>query len=250
MIDKENQENNEFAGDGEKLSFGMYLKKARLENGLSIDDVLNQTRISKYVIQQIEEENRKNLPEDVFLKGFLKAFAETVGVDPDDVLMRYKDFCSNDEDVVEKNDDEHLDNPVISNKVVVCCILIAILILFSLVFFSSSKDDSLSKEVIEERDVVVLADEENTTTEEKKTDIISEELLLEIVCVEETTLKISSDGGIPTEHNLQPEDILELKADKQYNILIDNTCGVTLFLNNDPVVVPGKCGQTVNIQLP
>ena len=75
METKDNQIVTETSVNDSRLSFGAYLKKTRIEKGLSLEDIMDYTRISKYVLQQIEEVNASKLPEAVYLKGFLKSYA-------------------------------------------------------------------------------------------------------------------------------------------------------------------------------
>ncbi|WP_459924195.1 helix-turn-helix domain-containing protein [Desulfatiferula olefinivorans] len=238
-----------------EMSFGAYLKKARLDKGLSIEDIMDHTRISKFVIQQIEAENREKLPEDVFLKGFLKAYAEAVEVDPFDVLERYRAARGVNEaqGAVPARDKTSLPSnaPVKMIAAVAIILILSVLIMVVAAVRKTEPPDAGSR-------VVTTADETRTSEPARTTERAPGEatvppaagLHLEVVCVEDTTLKIITDGGAPEEYRLKPEDHVELNADQGYTILIDNTCGVTLFLNNTPVTVPGKCGQTATIQLP
>ena len=75
-------------------------------------------------------------------------------------------------------------------------------------------------------------------------------LLLRVNTLEETWLKIIIDDLVPMEYSLFPGDRIELEAGSGYNLLIGNAAGVELFLNDQPVAVPGKSGDVVNIELP
>lgn len=247
----------EHRDDDSRLSFGTYLKKVRIEKGLTIEDIMDYTRISKYVIEQIEAENRTKLPEDVFLKGFLKSYAEAVAVDPYDVLERYLKTVGHEEqsgvsvkrEIPEKK--SGLKWAVAGGVgLIVCLLAVATWIWVSKTSNSGGTlpEAGLGLEGNNEADPFEEAQSVTVKTDVK--DTLANGLHLEVVCVEHTTLKISVDGGVPEEYVLKPEEHLELKAKKMYNILIDNTCGVTLFLNNNPVTVPGKCGQVVTLQLP
>ena len=52
-------------------SFGRYLQAIRIDKGLSLDTVSKETRIRLETLLQIEEEDFKKLPAEVFVKGFL-----------------------------------------------------------------------------------------------------------------------------------------------------------------------------------
>jgi len=63
------------------MSIGDELKNAREEKGLSIDDVMSATRISKKYIHALEDENFLLIPSQVFTKGFLKTYSDYIGLD-------------------------------------------------------------------------------------------------------------------------------------------------------------------------
>jgi cytoskeletal protein RodZ len=70
-------------------TIGTYLKRAREARGMSIGEVARATRIPASSIERIEAEHFDDLPGEVFTRGFLRAYATTVGLIPDDVLARY-----------------------------------------------------------------------------------------------------------------------------------------------------------------
>lgn len=69
---------------------GQLLKKARLEKGLSLDDVQESTKIRKRYLEAIEEGDYKVLPGSFYVRAFVKTYAETVGLNPDEVLQYYR----------------------------------------------------------------------------------------------------------------------------------------------------------------
>lgn len=69
--------------DGEAgfLSTGEQLKQAREAKGLSLDDVANQTRIPIRHLQNIEREDWEALPAPTYAVGFVRNYANIVGLD-------------------------------------------------------------------------------------------------------------------------------------------------------------------------
>lgn len=255
MEQTENPNAAQTNGNGSHLTFGRYLRNVRLERGLSIEDVMDETRISKYVIQQIEAENLKNLPEDVYLKGFLKAYAEAVGVDPFDVLERYKTALGLDEQSpAHVKRDGRAARQGSSAKLIVSSLIVLLAVAALIVFYKGNmaKTETEVKTISEPEPAPVVSETvpDPVTEKDVPPPVPEGGLHLEVICVEETTLKITADGGLPEEFALKPEDHIELKAEKMYTIMIDNACGVSLLFNGNPVPVPGKCGQTATIQLP
>ncbi|MBD2845219.1 helix-turn-helix domain-containing protein [Paenibacillus sp. IB182496] len=68
---------------------GELLKKAREEKGLSLEDIQDLTKIRKRYLEAIEEGNYKVLPGTFYVRAFVKNYAETVGLDSEEVLRLY-----------------------------------------------------------------------------------------------------------------------------------------------------------------
>ena len=59
---------------------GSELRHAREKRGLSRDELSARTKISPPVLEAIEEAQYERLPAAVYLRGFLRSYAEEVGV--------------------------------------------------------------------------------------------------------------------------------------------------------------------------
>lgn len=70
-------------------SLGEKLRRAREEQGISISEIAEQTRISPHYLESIEKDDFKILPGGIFNKGFIKAFARYVGVSEAEALQDY-----------------------------------------------------------------------------------------------------------------------------------------------------------------
>jgi len=71
---------------------GKYLKTQRELSGLSIEEAAESTKIREHFLKAIEEDRYELLPPGLYLKGFLTAYAKCLGLDPNDVLLRYKKY--------------------------------------------------------------------------------------------------------------------------------------------------------------
>ncbi len=70
-------------------SIGKYLKRRREARGMSVGELSRATRIPAAALCRIESDQFDDLPGEVFVRGFLKAYARAVGLDVDNVLARY-----------------------------------------------------------------------------------------------------------------------------------------------------------------
>ncbi|MBB6735494.1 helix-turn-helix domain-containing protein [Cohnella zeiphila] len=68
---------------------GLLLRKAREQKGYSLDDVQEATKIRKRYLEAIEQGDYKVLPGSFYVRAFVKTYAETVGLDAEEVLRLY-----------------------------------------------------------------------------------------------------------------------------------------------------------------
>lgn len=66
-------------GGGAEGSLGEQLRRARLERGVNLREVSEQTRITMRHLEAIEADDYKALPGGIFNKSFIKSFARHVG---------------------------------------------------------------------------------------------------------------------------------------------------------------------------
>jgi cytoskeletal protein RodZ len=71
------------------VDVGAALREARQRLGFSLDDLERRTKIRPRVLRAIETNHRDQLPEPVFARGFVRAYAREVGLDPVDTVRRY-----------------------------------------------------------------------------------------------------------------------------------------------------------------
>ena len=70
-------------------SLGEQLRGARRAKGKSLEDISNDTNISKGYLEALEKDDYDKLPGDVYVVGFLGAYARSVGLDPDAVVEQH-----------------------------------------------------------------------------------------------------------------------------------------------------------------
>jgi cytoskeletal protein RodZ len=70
-------------------NFGAGFKRARESSGLPLEKIAAETRISSRFLTAIENEDFHLLPGGVFNRGFIRAYAERIGLDPEQALADY-----------------------------------------------------------------------------------------------------------------------------------------------------------------
>jgi cytoskeletal protein RodZ len=76
-------------GEPMNETLGSFLKDQRERRGMSAAELSRVTRIPLASLAAIETDRFDELPGEVFVRGFLKAYAQAVTLVPADVLARY-----------------------------------------------------------------------------------------------------------------------------------------------------------------
>ena len=68
---------------------GKDLKRIRDELGISLEAIAEMTKIRIVFLRAIEDEELDKVPSRMFLKSFLRAYAESIGLDAGNIVSRY-----------------------------------------------------------------------------------------------------------------------------------------------------------------
>ncbi len=72
-----------------ELHFGILLRRARERRGFTVQNIAEVTRIADRWISSLEEARLDLLPAPVFVIGYVRSYARTVGLDEQDLVDRY-----------------------------------------------------------------------------------------------------------------------------------------------------------------
>ena len=69
--------------------WGRDLKRIREKLGVSLEVIAEMTKVRLLFLRAIEDDEVEKVPSLIFLKGFLRAYAQSIGLDADIVTNRY-----------------------------------------------------------------------------------------------------------------------------------------------------------------
>jgi len=72
------------------LTVGQYLQKQREEKKIPLEDVASVTRITLTNLQALERDEFYRMPAETFARGFLRAYAKSIDLDPVQIIDLYK----------------------------------------------------------------------------------------------------------------------------------------------------------------
>lgn len=240
----------------ESFLFGYYLQSIRLEKKITLETVAEETRIAISNLTLIEKEDLESLPDSVFVKGFLRSYAKAIGADGNEAVRLYEARLNMESrlDEVGRVSPKSTLSPWRNLMLSIIAVLgLIALSLFGVSYFQHQTPLHEGTEISGDSANPPETRSANRNPSDTKTGTPPEthtKLVLQINALEDTWVKIIVDNQEPREHNLRAGDQLEEEASTGYNLLIGNASGLELKLNGESVVISGKVGEIVNIQLP
>lgn len=251
-------------------SFGNYLQSVRLEKRISIERVASETRIRQEMIRRIEAEEHDQLPDPVFVRGYIKSIADAIGADAEEALTRYRQRRQRVPRAARGISRPARQGPAPGGGGFWVRLALALggtlaLIAISLYAYQLLEQPRLPAGTDVPREEPRPAPAEAVPeppaaiapAADAPADAAAEQApqaptvhRLTIEARENTWLKVIVDDRAPVKHSLQAGDTVELKAQRGYNLLVGNAAAIVLQLDGRSVAVPGKKGQVVNLELP
>ena len=73
-------------------NFGSYLKAERELRGVTLEELHAKTKIPIHFLKALEKSQLEKLPEEVFIRGYIRSFAKVIGANEDEMLSAYIDI--------------------------------------------------------------------------------------------------------------------------------------------------------------
>ena len=162
MAEKENEikkeENIETPKSEGKI--GDILKEARLSQNKKIPDVSQVLCIRKAYLEAIENNDYEKIPEFPYGLGFIRSYADYLGLDSSLIIKKYKEET----DTAEDDNTYYVPEPqaeaTVPSKKYLLISLLAVMAIYFVWYFSGKNDAQTSENTVAEENVEVPMDEE------------------------------------------------------------------------------------------
>jgi len=213
---------------------GSELKDAREFQGMTLEDVHHQTKISLKFLRAIENNDFAVLP-NVYLRAFLKAYASSVGIEPEKVLKAFDEIAGvkvqEEPPLIEdKYEPESsimdLIEPAINwarrnTRILLYGAGGIAVIIIAIIIFGGSAGDKASKSQME-------ADLSGNAH-------IKNGIQLSVKALENLYLMVSIDGGDSLDYTLLNESSKQFTAAEKLWVLTSNAGAMEIQVNGTPV---------------
>jgi transcriptional regulator with XRE-family HTH domain len=266
-------------------SLGEFLKDKRIKSNKSLEDIAQETKIRKGLLEAIENDQHELFPPKTYLRGLLRTYAKEVGIDPEEVLDKYEAMTARatESSASIKARGNNRSRLRLRFYVPVCLILFIIFLVYFIVVNRSLKDVLsppsilLSNQPQEQASTTVLP-RASTTVEQlvvPAPEVTSSVVTSVITAVTSTTttaqettsskpgtftirfegnaltwIRIKADEEKNVDILLSPGQSYKHSASQTMRVRLGNAGGVSIFYNDTPLGSPGKAGQIVDLEFP
>lgn len=258
----------------EKL--GKYLRENREAKGITLEEIEQVSNISLTYLRALEAGQVHVLPAPTFTVGFLRQYARCIGLDPEEVVLRYRTATQEGGGRFREPSMEKMGRGGRRRSI---WGLGASLLFLGLLWAALYPGREMTEERVRtirmprtslkeikkeqlKRDLGLLeeASHEGAVTgmegpdggEGEAQQALPKTGVVEVIlqALEETKVQIILDNGSPYEEVLEPGDRHSCRAKKRVKLQIGNGSGVRIFYNGKVYENLGKKGDVVHISFP
>jgi transcriptional regulator with XRE-family HTH domain len=231
----------------ERESLGKYLKRERENRKISLREVSKQIKVRELFLKAVEEDRRELLPSVTYVKGFLSAYAKYLGLDPNEVILRYETESKGEPVIPPEAPPEKkiLRKPkflwMIGGVIIVGFIALYLLLSPSQPPVGPLPPKPEAKEIIPHLPPPPVS-ESLSVLEERG-------ISLAVRAVERTWVAIQIDDQPVREATFQPGESFTYQAAKQIELVVGNAGGLDMTFNERRLEKIGESGEVVTVLL-
>ena len=241
------------------MNIGKELKETREYSGISLNSIEEKTKIRKKYLIAIENNNFDVIPGEIYVKSFIRGYAEQVGLDGEKLITEYRHQRKQEKEKQKKLEEmeENKDTPGIldnSNKLFII-IFITLLLLFGLIYFgflynSNSENETASttganENIFHNINSVSMENENNIIKNNSNENIQKEEYNIIIGARERSWIQIVIDENEKFSGFIDKNSTKKYNGQKKLIIKTGNGNAIQVCINGEVKGPWGKSGQVI-----
>lgn len=250
-------------------NFGATFRKARETAGLPLEKIAAETRISTRFLQAIESESFELLPGGIFNRGFIRSYAEYLGLDPEQTVADYDRMCATVQEPLEVLRNEERESTRRSDRNLIpiaAAILVVSIVAYYLITRKPAAEvpeqapQAAAVAKVEAPPVETITPPPPETT--PKPEVVQQPqpvtpapqppqsiLALDVNAKNQTWIKVTTDGTVVFSDVLQSGTERRFSAERSIHITIGNAAGATIKVNGRDLGQLGTEGQVRELRI-
>ncbi len=230
-------------------SLGQDLRRERELRGITLQEIAESTKIGLRFFTALEEDKLDLLPGKFFTKSIIRAYANYIGLDENDVLNKYYEMLQFQEQEQEKEFIEKSVSSALPKKIkkwiYIIALSVILLMILLLIYFTVYKRLLLPQEEILQ---TTFLPKPSSLPQIILHEIIDEKidsLTLEMFFNQRTWLQVYADGILKVDGIKWPGTQIKIDASQEFLVHLGNAGGFTYTINGKKGKVIGSSGQVV-----
>lgn len=239
------------------MDIGAALREARQRRGRTLSQVSSTTKLAVEILEKIERNQFESLPGGLFRRGYLRAFAAEVGVDPETIVAAYREAYEPPPDAPELPQGRRISPEEIRLLVSAATVLVLVVGLAAGVLWNSGSPEEAGDSERQARSKTPII---ATTSEVQVVDTTAGPaepqsaegvfaLRFRAMFDEACWLSAIVDGESVTYGILQPGTPLVVEAAREIVLRVGNAGAVSYSINGYPGKPLGRAGQVVEMRI-
>lgn len=233
-------------------SLGQELKRERELRGISLREIADSTRINLRLLQALEEDRLDVIPGQFFVRGILRSYARSIGIDEQQVLNRYHETCTFEEQMQYREAQKrrrpgpkHLSPLFMRKSIRITALTIAVVglgLILLYVFLKAPGEKPAASPQPAQPVAQIEVPKRNPPLEPVPLVEEIKGLRVEMTFLEKTWLHIYADGESVWDGIKDKGDRLEINAEQEVRLNVGNAGGPDMTINGQRAKPLGPSG--------
>lgn len=235
-------------------SFGQLLRQIREEKGLTLEQAEEETKIRKFYLRALEEENFAVMPAQVYAVGFVRKYCIFLGIDEQEMIYRYKQLSGGtrkEEETPAAQVTSYEEKPPFISRVSSRNLAAAVVFLVLAIWLGTYASDYLAQRGIEKKDPITkppVTDNQNKQPQQPQQQPPVTQLSEVKVVLTGTAAcwyRVQVDDQPAEQGMLQNGVTKEYKGQNKITVKLGNAGGATVAVNDQDPTYLGANGEVV-----
>lgn len=231
-------------------SFGLFLRQAREERGFTLEQAEEETKIRKFYLRALEEDNFSVMPAQVYAVGFVRKYCLFLGIDAQEMIHRYKQLNGG-----TKHEDDQTTPPIVTyqekppfiSRVSTKNIAAALMFLVIVIWMGSYLTDYLANRANYKQPPVTKnpITGQKPSTKPQNPPPATKEVAITMTATAECWYSVQVDNGQLEQGTMEVGTVKEYRGKEKISVHLGNAGGVKIAVNGKEPVYLGGSGEVV-----